>query len=62
MELGLIRDMQTLLEIKVVEVFKDLQARLLITSLLLRGKFGPAAQRGAFKVIYSIDIHVVFPE
>ena len=62
MELGLIRDMQTLLEIKVVEVFKDLQARLLITSLLLRSKFGPAAQRRAFEVIDSVDVHVVFPE
>ena len=54
--------MQAILEIKVVQVFKDLQARLLIASLLLRCKLGPPTHRRPFEIIDSLDVHVVFPE
>jgi len=54
--------MQALLEIKVVQVFKDLQASLLIASLLLSGKLSPPTHRRPFEIVDSLDVHVVFPE
>ena len=54
--------MQALLEIKVVQVFKDFQTRQLVSGLFLRGKFGPATQRGTFQIVDPLDVHVVFPE